>query len=1119
MKPIPDRDARRQALDPEGSFIVQAPAGSGKTELLTQRFLRLLGSVMQPEEIVAITFTRKAAAEMRNRVLSALDDAQGPCPAEAHRAETWSLAREALQRDQQRQWQLRLNPSRLRIQTFDSLSASLARQLPLLSEMGAPPRTREDASALHREAAQATLMRLEETHLAQPLTTLLRHLDNRLAQLADLLVQMLGKRDQWLPHLHATGNIDFLEQALGNLIAQHLAGLDRGFSAALMGELIKLARFAAEHLPADKRSQAGLATLAAWQERRFRPGTAWTDLGLWQGLAKLLLTDKGEPRRRVDKNLGFPPGEKEAKDQLISLIEYLHAEPILMSRLHATRGLPLRSFDARQAELLEALRAVLMDATAQLDLVFQEHAELDFIEVQLRAQRALGTSEQPGELAMLLDYRIRHLLVDEFQDTSIGQYRLLEGLTAGWQPDDGRTLFVVGDPMQSIYRFRKAEVGLFLRANQEGMRDVPLDALRLEMNFRSQAGVVDWVNHCFSRLFPDEVDLTLGAMPYAASVARHASLEGNAVQVHGFAERDDIAEAGQVVQLVREAIRNLPEGSIAVLARARSHLHAIANALQQADIPYQAVKVDPLASRPTVQDLHSLTQALLHPADRLAWLSLLRSPLVGMASEDLVRLCAGETRRTLWALLGDERRVDSLDVDGQQRLRRARAILQPQLPGRGRRSLRDWVESVWLSLGGALVGDIADAHAYLELLEAREERGTIADFAQLEEALAQLFAPPASQVDGRLQLMTMHQAKGLEFDTVILPGLGRRPPNESHELLYWLELPDPHEEAALLMAPIKGAYQDDEPISAYIRVINRGKQEHEDLRLLYVAATRARQRLHLLGHVRFAADGDCKPEKNSLLARLWPVLHNELGQLDPPSATGTEPAWTLAPRLEQRIPGDWQPDLPSPAGASPEAARERAAAAATIDFGWSGDTARHVGTVTHRYLERIALEGLSRWPLQDIDMQRDTIMAALATLGVDPTQQESACERILQALRLTLQDERGRWILASHAEAACELALTILDDAGQPCQYVIDRTFIADGVRWIIDYKTSEPGELALQTFLDQEQAHYQPQLENYARILRLLEDRPTRLALYFPLAQAWCDWEAAEPPEGAPPG
>src|SRR5439155_5619839 len=132
-------------------------------------------------------------------------------------------------------------------------------------------------------------------------------------------------------------------------------------------------------------------------------------------------------------------------------------------------------------------------------VIFAERAEADFTEFAQGAVRALGTPEAPSDLLLALDYRIRHVLVDEFQDTSISQWELLERLTAGWQQGDGRTLFVVGDPMQSIYRFREAEVGLFLRARREGLGtaglpNVALEPLTLETNFRSQAGIVDWVN-------------------------------------------------------------------------------------------------------------------------------------------------------------------------------------------------------------------------------------------------------------------------------------------------------------------------------------------------------------------------------------------------------------------------------------------------------------------------------------------------------------------------------------------------------------------------------------------------------------------------------------------------
>src|SRR5919109_1091764 len=156
--PIADASARRHALNPTESFIVQAPAGSGKTELLIQRYLTLLARVEQPEEIVAITFTRKAAAEMRARVLAALAQIRnGSRPLQAHAQLTWELARAVLAQDQERQWRLEAHPTRLRIQTLDALCASLTRQMPVLSRLGAPPETLEgDGQKLYREAARRT---------------------------------------------------------------------------------------------------------------------------------------------------------------------------------------------------------------------------------------------------------------------------------------------------------------------------------------------------------------------------------------------------------------------------------------------------------------------------------------------------------------------------------------------------------------------------------------------------------------------------------------------------------------------------------------------------------------------------------------------------------------------------------------------------------------------------------------------------------------------------------------------------------------------------------------------------------------------------------------------------
>ena len=158
---VQDQAERLQALDHTQSFIVQAPAGSGKTELLIQRFLTLLGRVNQPEAVVAITFTRKAAAEMRHRVIAALQSASGPEPKSPHEKHTWELAQEALAQNDRLNWRLTEHPSRLRIQTIDSLCATLVRQMPWVSRMGAPPQPEGDLQHVYRQAARRTLAMLD----------------------------------------------------------------------------------------------------------------------------------------------------------------------------------------------------------------------------------------------------------------------------------------------------------------------------------------------------------------------------------------------------------------------------------------------------------------------------------------------------------------------------------------------------------------------------------------------------------------------------------------------------------------------------------------------------------------------------------------------------------------------------------------------------------------------------------------------------------------------------------------------------------------------------------------------------------------------------------------------
>ena len=680
---IADAQERTAALDPRRSFIVQAPAGSGKTELLVQRYLELLRTVERPEEILAITFTRKAAAEMKQRILKSL----AASPVAGMSAADIS--------------------SRMRVQTIDALCAALTRQMPVLAKFGAQPETAEKPDALYEEAARRAFA-LEPRNA--PAETLLAHLDNDVAAAIELLAGMLARRDQWL---HRTGQ------------APSRAELEAAFAA----ERERLTAVARALLP-DASGE----------------------------LAEELLTQKLTWR---------------AKNKRAQALKAEDEDGRILQALASLTNLPPAQYSEAQWTVLSAMLELLPRAVAELKLVFAERGQADFTEIAQGAVRALGEPDAPTDLLLSLDVGIRHILIDEFQDTSVSQRDLLERLTAGWQADDGRTLFVVGDPMQSIYRFREAEVGLFLQARHEGIGGIPLEFLQLKTNFRSQAGIVEWVNATFPAVLPRDEDVTAGAVPYAPAVAHHTRSAGAAVGWHLFDERTD--EAARVVEVIRTARAADAKGSIAILVRNRGHLDHIVPALQDAGIRFRAVEIEQLNEKQVVQDLYALTRALTHPADRIAWLALLRAPWCGLTPVDLSLLAEGEDA-VVWDLMRDQAATARLDAGARARLARLVVVLEPALTNRLRGTLRDAIEGVWLALGGPACcrdsTELEDAAMFLDELERVEEAGDIADPAAFEQGLEKLYALPDLEAgDDAVQIMTVHKSKGLEFDMVIVPGL------------------------------------------------------------------------------------------------------------------------------------------------------------------------------------------------------------------------------------------------------------------------------------------------------------------------------------------------------------
>jgi ATP-dependent exoDNAse (exonuclease V) beta subunit len=1135
---IPDSAERLRALDPTESFAVSAPAGSGKTELLTQRVLKLLSRVEKPEQILCLTFTRKAAGEMLQRVSSALRAAQSDSePAQPHARQTWQLAKDALARDAEQGWQLLQSPNRLKIQTIDGFCRSLAQQLSLESGFSTTTEPLEQPFPHYQQATSELLMTHlnKDDALGEAIGCLLQHLDNDLNRLEGLLIGLIEKREQWLSHLISTRDArPYLEQFLRETINETLATLASQLQP-IASDLCIQADYAATNLQARKVESpicacAGLTGLPAAEPEH---------MPVWLGLIELLITkDERNPGWRSDRGInikiGFPTAKDDPKfgdsrkSEFKSLLGWCREQHGLLESLLDVRYLPHSTYPEGQWQTLEALSRLLPALAAQLQWHFQQNNCCDFTEVTLAAQRALGYQDNPTELALKLDYQLQHILIDEFQDTSSIQFEILRLLIQGWQQGDGRTLFIVGDGMQSLYGFRNANVGLFLETRTQPVGDIRLTPLDLSVNFRSQKGIMQWINAVFDKAFPSRDNIARGAVRYAPSHAFHPALDTPAVTIDGFYGYEDYSEeARQVTTLVKAAREQNPLGTIAILVRNRSHLRQILPALQEAKLRWQAADIDPLASRMPVIDLMSLTRALLSPTDRIAWLSILRAPWCGLDLHDLYHLANTPVDESpaladgyplLLSQISHYRQIKNISADGQQILERVSNILLTAWQQRQRQSLRCWIEDTWHALGGpqCLLDPVEAGYCeqYLDLLEANT---TIDDWDVFEQAVERLYAAPDPAAGYQLQIMTIHKAKGLEFDTVIIPGLGRSGGSDQQQLLLWRERLDLKGNTQLLISPPKAKGQEQDLLYRHLQYEAKEKNLLENTRVIYVGATRAIRNLHLLYSIK--SDNHEKPANNSLLARIWPWLgpivsdaeleatveqdgalirlHRNPNAQDDSADESVHPGFTTISRL----PPNWQPsESQSIVFAGVDAVANSGGNRAEANDA----TARHTGTVLHRILRQITLEGAQQWTQQTIRQRGPYWEAQLRQLGV--TDHNDALTKLIQAVEKTLSDPKATWLLDhDHKDSQCEFALGYIDASQQPRTAVIDRTFVdtssGEDIRWIIDYKSGqpEPGE-SVESFITRQKAQYGNQLAHYASLYKQLESLPVKTGLYFPM-------------------
>lgn len=1104
-----DQNAREQALDPKASFIVQAPAGSGKTGLLVRRILRLLCVVEKPEEILAITFTRKATAEMRTRVIDTLYKAHTGGHFEPFEQDMIDPARAVLARDHEKQWHLLQQPQRLKIQTIDSLCAELVRKMPWSTRFGGMPQIETDLEALYTRAAQNLIEKIDNSALQSALTRLLIFCNGDMQGLRSRLARMLYQREAFLQLIFAYGALDSrenIEQQWFAVCKLSVDALGAAFGPHLSEELLELATYAQQH-PADKTTPLTDEQLDALYQTTGRPDLKTRTLR-WQLIENMLYTTTGDFRKSVNKNNGFPQKDK-AKTRLLEILADLQDDRQIHALFHQLRLLPDPRISDTEWDYLMAMKTVLPALAQELYVIMSEQNCADYEELSQRAINALGDPDRPSDLALIQDYRLRHILMDEFQDTSPAQLRLLERLTAGWQPDEeGRSLFLVGDPMQSIYGFRGADVRVFLSVRDEGINDIRPRSLELEVNFRSSADIINWVNKTMRPVFPPFDEPALARVKYSPSLAQHtfsgtvythlcvASSDQNAADYRW-------AEALQILDRIREIRKHYPDDSIAVLARKRSPLTALAECLRVSHTPFEAVDLETLDEQSIIQDLINLCCIFLQPMEPLAWLAVLRAPWCGLGLKDLTLI--REQNASLLEVLDRDGLPAGLSDAGAEILNRVRLILLPLVNLGSRLGIGQRVRRAWLALRGPACFDAHEldhVRPFFEMLNGLEFAPESLSREHLQHACRQ---HKSSSPANSLKLMTFHKAKGLEFDHVILTGLAGKSggDNRQQPMLF-----SAHMESRTLVAPATPANEPAPSKAGFIKQFNKSIEDEEAPRLLYVALTRAKKQLFLFATLKRNRKGELStPQQGSLLRLLWPELQDDFNRpecqsdvpddeapaMDKAESPGSLPLLSLPAHLEAL-------DLPAPIQTPPETdpvSKEE------IEFSWAKEDARIIGLVIHRLLEVSELPQLLSWS-KSIDV--DTINASLRRFGLIPERIENARKRVVNILQSSSNDARAHWLFdPRNQEVKSEWALSRELD-GQVSKFVIDRSFIDENnIRWIVDFKTSRHEGSDLQRFLDEEEKRHTPQLRQYASLVRELD--PTheiRLGLYFPALAEW---------------
>jgi ATP-dependent helicase/nuclease subunit A len=878
-----------RATAPENNVVVQAAAGTGKTWLLTSRIIRLLLQGAEPGAILAITFTRKAAGEIHERVTERLL----ALAASHEQTLTGQLAEIGAGTDPDSRAAARglyekhlgaIHP--LRTTTFHAFCQEILRRFPL--EADVPPGFELVESTAELEQAawlvlDRTAARNNQGVLATALDTLLKECGG-VAGTRSALDDFLAHRSDWWAYTeNESSPMDFAAAQLGQILdvtddADALAAFM--CDPAMREHLARYAELLAGHPTATNQGYAETLTRALSE-----PAPSQHTFDLIRGV---LLTDADEPRKlKRSDTLEKKLGAKHA-DELINL----HQE--IASRLLAAMAGYKRHWTYRVSRAWYVCGTALLEEYQRLKL---ERGVLDFADLEWKTYRLLNRSRHAEWVQYKLDQRIDHLLVDEFQDTNPTQWRLLlpllQEIVAG-DPERRRSVFLVGDEKQSVYRFRRADPRLFHAARHWLEQHAQAHTLTQHLSRRSSPAIIRFVNLVFHR--PSDADTETEAdyplQDFQPHDTHHPHLWGRAELLPLIRRGDKTSGktapawrnpleqprltdedqrhrqegdliAGKIREILGrpiadgERVRPLTGDDIMILLRDRTHARFYEEALRRAGIPYIGTGRGAFMQSLEVRDLMHLLRQLVEPYNDLALASALRSPLFAAAEDDL--LCLAQSPPGSWRTRL-ERLTAEQTPDGA--LTRARQLLPRWSSYVGRVPVHDLLDRIYCE-GNVVARYLAAAvphlrprveanlNRFLELaLEVDSGRyPSLSHFLAYLERQAEHDdkspAEPAWNRAPRVRVMTIHAAKGLEAPVVFLADAARSADNRDRGLRPLVDWPV--QDSRPRYFHLGGASKKIDDVSLALRTEQQWSARREEANLLYVALTRARQMLYVSG--------------------------------------------------------------------------------------------------------------------------------------------------------------------------------------------------------------------------------------------------------------------------------